>query len=89
MSVLGQPNINKGKHRLPVVCTQQRQPKETETFPHTAAIWLVQCTSPIKIKSSCSSMVLMLHFKNINPNLGSTLIYLFIFNNSVHLVNKS
>lgn len=35
MSVLGQLNINKGKHLLPGVCTQQTKPKETETSTHS------------------------------------------------------
>lgn len=46
MSVLGQPNTNKDKHGLPVVCTRQRQPKQTETFPHSAEIGLVNAHPP-------------------------------------------
>lgn len=54
MSILGQTKIKKGKHLPLVVCTQQRQHKETKIFPQTQqesvlfVCLFFLCKSPLK-----------------------------------------
>lgn len=87
MSILGQTKINKEKHLLLVVCTQQTTQGNKNTSTHTAEICFFLCKSRIKIQLSCSSMVLRLCVRYINPKQGFKLTCLSIFNNLVYLVN--
>ncbi|KAF6074945.1 hypothetical protein HJG60_009355 [Phyllostomus discolor] len=96
MSFLGQPKIKRSP--FSGLCAHtERISKEaklcphththTRTHTHTPETCFSQGKAPIKIKLSCSFMVLMLHFKYVNPNLGSKWTYLSIFNNLVPLGN--